>query len=227
MLPESTSYHGFVRRARRFMEHAPLPLAQRYLGWVGIFHPGLLQDLCVEELKVDPLGHFATYFEPVASKDPIEQLLSVNARTYLPGDLLVKTDRMTMANSVEARCPFLDQDLWEFAAKIPTALKLKGSTTKYILKRAVDGLVPREIIHRKKHGFGVPIGHWFRSSLKDYVRDVLLSPQALHREYFRENALRQLLEEHQTGKRDHGQRLWALLTFETWHRIFIDQQGAA
>jgi asparagine synthase (glutamine-hydrolysing) len=145
-------------------------------------------------------------------------------KTYLSGDLLVKTDRMTMAHSLEARCPFLDHQLVEFAAGIPLKLKLRGTTTKYILKRALAGIVPDEIIRRKKHGFGVPVGLWFRTSLKDYVRETLLSPEALRRGYFREPSLRRLIEEHQSGKRDHGHRLWALLTLEIWHRMFIDQQ---
>jgi asparagine synthase (glutamine-hydrolysing) len=134
----------------------------------------------------------------------------------------VKTDRMTMANSLEARSPFLDQELLEFAARIPSHLKLRGRTTKYILKKAVVGLVPGEIIRRKKHGFGVPVGRWFRTDLKDYAREMLLSPLALRRGYFKEEALRRLIDEHQSGKRDHGHRLWALLTLEMWHRVFID-----
>jgi asparagine synthase (glutamine-hydrolysing) len=99
---------------------------------------------------------------------------------------------MTMANSLEARCAFLDQELLEFATRIPSDLKLKGFTAKYILKRALEGFVPREIIHRRKHSFGVPVDHWFRTSLKDFVQKVLLGPQALHRAYFREEALRRL-----------------------------------
>lgn len=129
-----------------------------------------------------------------------------------------------MANSLEARCPFLDQELLEFAFRLPTNLKLRGLTTKYILKKALEGLVPRKILYRKKHGFGVPVGRWFRHELQDYVRDVLLSPQALRRGYFREEAIRRLLDEHQSGRRDHGHRLWALLTFEMWHRVFIEQE---
>jgi asparagine synthase (glutamine-hydrolysing) len=223
-LPESTSYDSFVRRARRFAENAPLSLAQRYLGWVSIFHDGSVRELLADNTDVEPASHFKTYFDEVQDVDPIGRLLFVNTKTYLAGDLLVKTDRMTMANSLEARCPFLDQELLEFAARIPSDLKLKGFTTKYILKRALEGFVPREIIHRRKHGFGVPVGHWFRTSLKDYVQEVLLSPQALRRGYFREEALRRLLAEHQNGKRDHSHRLWALLTFEMWHRVFLDQE---
>ncbi|OGP66150.1 MAG: asparagine synthase (glutamine-hydrolyzing) [Deltaproteobacteria bacterium RBG_13_53_10] len=222
-LPESTSYNGFVRRARRFVENAPLPLAQRYLGWVGIFQNGFIRELLNDENDADPGGHFQGYFDRVQEVDPIGQLLYVNTKTYLPGDLLVKTDRMTMANSLEARCPFLDQELVEFAARIPTDLKLRGLTKKYILKEALKGIVPREIIHRKKHGFGVPVGRWFQNELKDYLREILLSSQALRRGYFKEETLRRLIDEHQSGRREHGHRLWALLTFEMWHRVFIDR----
>ncbi len=222
-LPDSTSYGSFVRRARRFVENAPSPLAQRYLGWVGIFHYGFIREILAYGVDVDPLSHFQTYFDRVQDVDPIGQLLYVNTKTCLPGDLLVKTDRMSMANSLEARCPFLDQELLEFAASLPTDLKLSGLTKKYILKKALKSLVPHEITYRKKHGFSVPIGLWFRTSLKDYVKEVLLSPQTRGRGYFREEAVRQLIDEHQSGKRDFGHQLWTLLTFEIWHRVFIDR----
>jgi asparagine synthase (glutamine-hydrolysing) len=222
-LPESTRYDGFVRRARRFAESAPFPLAERYLGWVGIFDTDFIRELLSNGVDLDIVNHFQGYFQNVTEADPIGQLLYVNTKTYLPGDLLVKTDRMSMANSLEARCPLLDQELLEFAACIPTDLKLRRLITKYILKKAMKGLVPQEIIRRKKHGFGVPVGRWFRTDLKDHVRAVLLSSEALRRRYFNGSAIRRLVVEHQSGKRDHGHKLWTLLTFEIWHRIFIDQ----
>jgi asparagine synthase (glutamine-hydrolysing) len=222
LLPESTTYHSVVRRIRRFIQSAPKGLAERYLEWVGIFDQALVGELLADTYDLDPVNHFHAYFNSQGGADPIAQLLTVNLMTYLPGDLLVKTDRMTMANSLEARCPFLDQELLEFAWRIPANLKLKGLTTKYILKRAVEGLVPEKIIRRRKHGFGVPVGRWFRTGLRDYLREVLLSPDASCREYFRQAVLHRLIEEHLSGRRDHGQRLWTLLTFEIWHRIFID-----
>ena len=224
MVPESTTYRSFGRRARRFVDSAALPLSERYLRWVGMFSSDLISDLLVDISDCNPVAHFQAYFDSEHENDLIGQLLSVNMKSYLPGDLLVKTDRMTMANSLEARCPFLDQQLLEFTAGIPSKLKLKGMTTKYILKRALRGIVPDEIIHRKKHGFGVPVGRWFRTSLKRYLHETLLSPEALQRGYFHESSLRRLIEEHQSGKRDHGHRLWALLTLEIWHRVFIDQE---
>jgi len=227
VLPEATTYGSLARRARRFVDGASLPLADRYLSWVGVFPPALVRELVAGDPEVDPVSHFQSYFDPALDGDPIAQLLSVNMKSYLPGDLLVKTDRMTMANSLEARCPFLDHRLLEFACAIPSELKLKGMTTKYILKRALQDIVPRQIIRRKKHGFGVPVGRWFRTSLKRYLHETLLSPQALRRGYFHEAALRRLIDEHQSGKRDHGHRLWSLLTFEIWQRIFIDGEKSS
>jgi asparagine synthase (glutamine-hydrolysing) len=226
MMPEATTYRSFVRRARRFVDSATLPLTERYLNWVGIFSPSLINELLTGETEPDPVSHFQTYFDSSHS-DLIGQLLAVNMKSYLPGDLLVKTDRMTMANSLEARCPFLDHQLLEFSCTIPSELKIKGMTTKYILKRALKDIVPQEIIDRKKHGFGVPVGRWFRTSLRSYLRDTLLSREALARGYFHESTLRRLIAEHESGKRDHGHRLWSLLTLEIWHRMFIDQEKSS
>jgi asparagine synthase (glutamine-hydrolysing) len=225
VMPEATTYRSFVRRARRFVDGAALPLPERYLNWVGIFPPSLIRELLTDKIESDPVSHFQTYFDSSHDSDLIGQLLTVNMKSYLPGDLLVKTDRMTMANSLEARCPFLDHQLLEFSCTIPSELKLKGMTTKYILKRALKDIVPQEIIDRKKHGFGVPVGRWFRTSLNTYLRDTLLSPEALARGYFHGSAVRRLIGEHESGKRDHGHRLWALLSLEVWHRVFIDQEA--
>lgn len=141
--------------------------------------------------------------------------------TYLPDDLLIKTDRCSMAASLEARAPFLDSALVEMAATIPANLKLNGRTTKYILKAAARGLLPDDIIDRPKHGFGVPLGAWLRRDISP-VRDVLLSTTARQRGLLNTPALETLIDEHASGRRDHGHRLWTLLTLEWWHRLFID-----
>jgi asparagine synthase (glutamine-hydrolysing) len=222
LLPQSTAYDGLVRRAGRFLQAAPLPLPERYLQWVGVFYNGYISNLLAEGEAVDPVRHFTAYFDGAPAGDLVDRLLYVNARSYLPGDLLVKTDRMSMANGLETRCPLLDQELIEFAAGIPSRLKLHGLTTKYVLKRALGGLVPDDIIARKKHGFGAPVGAWFRGSLAGPVRELLLGHRARRRDYFRPEMVRRLVEEHQTGRIDHGHRLWTLATFEMWHRVFID-----
>jgi asparagine synthase (glutamine-hydrolysing) len=226
-LPESTSYRGPVRRMRRFVDSAALPLLDRYLGWVGLFDPDLVAELMPDWAAAasDVRRHLGQPLEAVQSNDITDQLLYLNATTYLPGDLLVKTDRASMAHGLEARCPFLDQELIAWAATVPAHLKLRRMTTKYLLKRAAEGLLPSEIVYRPKHGFGVPVGRWFRTDLKEFVRDVLLSQTARQRGYFDATLVERMIEDHHIGQRDWGHQLWALLTFEMWHRLYLDSHS--
>jgi asparagine synthase (glutamine-hydrolysing) len=127
-----------------------------------------------------------------------------------------------MASSLEARSPFLDHQLVHFVADIPSSLKLKRGTSKYILKRALRGVLPDKIIDRKKHGFGVPIGAWFRGDLSGYMRSVLLNERSLKRGIWHEQALKEMIEVHMSGKADLGQALWTLLTFELWMQRYFD-----
>ncbi|GIV80931.1 MAG: asparagine synthetase B [Anaerolineae bacterium] len=221
-LPEATSYRGVAQRARRFVHGAEREAHAAYFDWVRIFSDAHLDALLVEPVTEAPLHHFRGYFAAGDGRDLTAQLLDANLRSYLPDDLLVKADRCSMAASLEARSPFLDHRLVELAARIPSNLKLRGSTTKLILRHLAGDLLPADIINRPKHGFGVPVGRWFRADLHDYVQEILLDPHALARGYFREGALRLLIDEHLSGRRNHGHRLWLLLTFEWWHRLFID-----
>ena len=136
--------------------------------------------------------------------------------------ILTKVDRMTMANSLEARVPLLDQELIEFVETIPAELKLKNLETKYIFKKALEGIVPDEILYREKQGFGVPINEWINSQLKERIHSTLLEKKTLERGYFDEKYIKVLLNEHQTKRRDHSHSLWILLMLELWHRQFVD-----
>jgi asparagine synthase (glutamine-hydrolysing) len=171
---------------------------------------------------VDVLGPWRDVAE---EDDPVDRLTYWQTRFYLPNDMLVKVDRMTMAHSLEARCPFLDHVLLEFAARIPPHLRFHGWTTKYVLKRALGVLLPREVLWRRKQGFGVPIRAWFRDDLAEWARDILLSPRCLQRGYFNGRALSALIQDHVTGRADHGERLWVLLNLEIWHRVFVDNEA--
>jgi asparagine synthase (glutamine-hydrolysing) len=219
--PQGTGYRDLGRRTLRFVTAARLPLPEQYLGWVGVMSPELVRDVLADSTG-GALAHFQTYFRAANGGDPVPTLLDVNLRSYLPDDLLIKADRMSMAASLEARSPFLDHVLVEFAATIPVSLKLRGSVGKYILKRAFEDKLPLEIIRRKKHGFGVPIGKWFRTSLREYLTDTLLSAQATGRGLLRTEAVRQLVNAHLSGQRDHGHALWTLMMLEVWHRTFMD-----
>jgi asparagine synthase (glutamine-hydrolysing) len=203
-LPEGTGYYNKVKRAGRFVRGASLPLSQAYVDFERVF----TQEQIVA-LGIQPASHH-NFIQTTADA------LTYNLVTYLPGDLLVKTDRMTMMNSLEARAPFLYPDVVEFAFMIPFNLKLKGSTTKHILKELARDYLPAEIIHRPKHGFGVPVGAWLRQD-SQRLRDILLAPNAHLRGLLDINAVKTLVDEHVNGQRDHARRLWALLTLEVWH----------
>ena len=142
--------------------------------------------------------------------------------TYLPNDLLVKVDIATMAVSLEARSPFLDHHVIEFAASLPEKLKLRGLTTKYLLKRMLKRLLPDENLGRRKMGFGVPIGHWFRGRLQPFLRETLLSEKALSRGLFQPEAIRQMVALHAGSERDYSNELWTLVMLEMWFQRFID-----
>lgn len=158
----------------------------------------------------------------VASDDQIENLLYLDSKTYLPGDILTKVDRMSMASSLEARSPLLDHELIEYVTRIPSSMKLKGHEAKYIFKKAIEGFVPREILHREKQGFGVPIGDWINVQLKDRITSDLSDKRTVERGYFDVKYIRVLLDEHQRGRRDHSHALWTLWMLELWHRRFVD-----
>jgi asparagine synthase (glutamine-hydrolysing) len=154
--------------------------------------------------------------------DGVERALDLDVETYLPGDLLPKIDVATMAHSLEARSPFLDHKLMEFAASVPSELKLAKGSTKRLLRSALRDVLPAEILDRPKKGFSVPLARWFREDLRDLPRERLFDPSAIAREYFRPAEVERLIREHQSGKADHAHRLWVLLQLDTWHREVVD-----
>ncbi len=212
-LPEGTGYYDPLKRARRFIKGAAQPIGAAYQDWISVF-----SREWIDSALTQPNHH---HFKPDRPGGSLSEIVHYNMVTYLPDDLLVKTDRCSMAASLETRAPFLDHRLVELAAQIPIDFKLRGSVTKYILKEAARGLLPDSIIDRPKHGFGVPIGTWLRRDIAA-ARGILLSPEARGRGLLKMTAVERLLTEHADGKRDHGGRLWALLTLEWWHRLFID-----
>ena len=167
-------------------------------------------------------GPVRPYFENVSRADAVSQMLYVDTKTWLPDELLLKADKITMANSVELRVPLLDHKLLEFAAALPTNYKIRGLKTKYIAKKVLAGRVPREIINRKKAGFPVPYSSWLRSEMKGWVRELLLDRVSLGRGYFDCAGVENLIAENEgTGR--HSKALFTLVTLELWHREFLDQ----
>jgi asparagine synthase (glutamine-hydrolysing) len=162
-----------------------------------------------------------------APEDGVDRLLSVDVETYLPGDLLPKVDIATMAHSVEARSPFLDHHLMEFAARLPAEMKLRGGSGKHILKVAMRGIVPDAILDRPKMGFGVPLKHWFRGELAHLPRELLLDDGSRTGEYLVKSEVERLLDEHADGRWDHSARIWSLVQLEMWHQEVLEPARAA
>lgn len=219
-LPEGTAYDNIVKRLARFVRGAGLPPQLAYFDWVRIANADHLAAL----LHLRDVGgeHYQQVRRAAAYRPgSVVDALDANWQTYLPDDLLIKTDRCSMAASLEARAPFLDHELAAVAAALPLDAKLRGRTTKHILKEAARGLLPDAIIDRPKHGFGVPLGAWLRED-DSMVREILLDSSTLQRGLFDSHAVTQLLDEHLSGQWDHNRLIWTLLTLEVWYRRFID-----
>jgi asparagine synthase (glutamine-hydrolysing) len=171
----------------------------------------------------NPLENYGSLLAKAPASDRVSQLLYLDTKTYLPGDILTKVDRMSMLNSLEARVPILDHLFLEWVTGLPARWKFHGSTQKYIFKKLAERVgVPREVIYRSKQGFALPLVHWMRFELKDELPRLLLEPRSLQRGYFSPGAVRQLLDEHLKGRRDLSATLWQLLVFELWHRNFLE-----
>ncbi|TAN62770.1 asparagine synthase (glutamine-hydrolyzing) [bacterium] len=226
-LPDSADQKNKLRRLRRFMEAIDLPLRDRYIRWVSIFDAGLKDKLYSPDFSSCPgdrggFGLIASHLEGLKSVGLLDTLLMTDTSTYLPDDLLVKVDIASMANSLEARSPFLDHKVIEFAASLPEAYKMKRLVKKYILKKAIAGFIPKENTHRQKMGFGMPVGRWFRQELKDFLVDTLLSGTCLKRGYFNPQTVKELVNGHISAKKDFSFQLWSLLMLELWHQRFYD-----
>lgn len=227
VLPAPQGFRNRLRSAKRFVKAASLPRTTRYLNWVSGTSPALKQELYTEEFK-RTTAEFETrkildqWFDRANGIGVVDASLMTDQQTYLPNDLLVKVDIASMAVSLEARSPFLDHNLIEFAAKLPENIKVKGLGTKTLLKKIAAKLVPPEVIYRRKMGFGVPVGYWLRNEMKDFLYEVLLSEKSLNRGIFKPAAVKNLIEEHVSGKEDHHFPLWSLLMLELWFQMFID-----
>ncbi|MBL8191716.1 MAG: asparagine synthase (glutamine-hydrolyzing) [Acidobacteria bacterium] len=214
---------------KQFLRNISMSEGARFVDSLSYFGADAKRSLLGETIKRDLNGHdssaaFEDLFAEPRSADQIERLLYLDSKTYLPGDILTKVDRMSMAHSIEARVPLLDYKLIEFVETIPSNLKLRGQTTKYILKQAMADLIPKEIVHRPKMGFGVPLRKWLNNELRELLYDTLTDRQARERGLLNPRAVLALLDEHARGRRDNSLHLWGLLNLELWHRSFIDRQ---
>ncbi|MBK9436379.1 MAG: hypothetical protein IPN51_00010 [Chloracidobacterium sp.] len=229
LLPTSELKKTRIRDVQRFFTSANEDRMQRYYRWMSTFKPAVRDEIYTDEFKASIDGARASdvldkWFVEAGNAGVLDASLLTDQMTYLPNDLLVKVDIASMANSLEARSPFLDHKLMEFAASLPESLKMNRFRPKYLLKKVAARLVPPEVVYRRKMGFGVPIAHWFRGEMKDFVRDVLLSPASLSRGVFRPETIQMYIDQHIRGEVDHATPIWTLLMLELWYRRFIDQK---
>ncbi len=229
LLPTSELKRSRFRDAKRFLEAANLPRTERYFRWMSTFNRDAKRGLYTSEFAASISGRKASdlldkWFAKANGTGTLDATLLTDQMTYLPNDLLVKVDIASMANSLEARSPFLDHNLIEFAASLPEGMKMRGLETKSLLKKVAARLVPKDVIYRRKMGFGVPVGRWFRGEMKDFVRGVLLSEKSLKRGIIKPEILERYVNEHTSGERDYAFQLWTLLMLELWFQRFIDPQ---
>jgi asparagine synthase (glutamine-hydrolysing) len=226
-LPVKTKNLSFDFKARRFVEGMQTDDAvARHHIWFGSFSPdaqeALLTDYARRASRADVYADAHTLFDSCDSSDLVERMQHLDTNLYLAEDILTKVDRASMAVSLEVRSPFLDRRVVEYAASLPSDYKLRGKTTKYILKKAIDPLVPRFVTRRPKKGFGVPVAEWLKGRLRPLARD-LLSPARLSRHGLFDPAyVARLQDEHERGRANHRKLLWTLLVFELWHESFVE-----
>jgi len=227
LIPTSATRRSRIRDGKRFLRGAGLDRVERYSQWCSTFEPREKAELFTEEFQrtlpiKDEFESFRRWFENANGSGVVDAAMLTDLMTYLPNDLLVKVDIASMANSLEARSPFLDHKLIEFAASLPESIKMRGNETKSLLKKVASRLVPREVIYRRKMGFGVPIGHWLRGEMKTFLKDVLLSEKCRNRGVLRPDSVQRYVSEHLEGTHDHSSRLWSLLMLELWFTRFCD-----
>jgi asparagine synthase (glutamine-hydrolysing) len=212
-------------KAARYLRILGRPLEERYRGVSGQFMAGIRHELVKpilgRESGADLLDRtFTSYYEQVRSEADLNRMLFVDTKTWLPDDLLVKADKMTMAASIELRVPFLDHRMVEFAARLPVSLKLRRGQTKYLLKTLMQRYLPTEVVHQTKKGFPVPIASWFRGGLYELSVEMLLDQKSATGPFLDQSGVRKVLNSHKTGRRDFSNELWGLLVLEYWFRTF-------
>ncbi len=217
-LPSSSGRASFDYKAKRFVRGAHLPPLERHHAWKEIFTPEARAELLGPNRRgtADPLESYRARYAETEGADPLARLQDVDFGVYLVDDLLVKTDRASMAHSLEARVPYLDEVVAGFALSLPAHLKVRGLAKKRLLRKAVAPLLPRSVVYGKKRGFSIPAAAWLRGPLVPFAREIL-SPETVRRQgYFRPEVVSRLLEDHVAGRKDLSRQLWGLLTFGLW-----------
>jgi asparagine synthase (glutamine-hydrolysing) len=222
-LPTSSSRASFDYKAKRFVRAAHLPPLERHHGWKEIFSRELRAELTGRPSTFDPVDVLRARYRETEGANALARLQDVDFGIYLVDDLLVKTDRASMAHSLEARVPYLDTVVTNLALALPTRYKIRGLSKKVLLRKAAAPLLPREIVHGKKRGFSIPAAAWLRGALEPFARETL-SRGTLHRQgFFQPEVVERLIDDHVAGREDRSRQLWGLLAFTLWHERHVER----
>ncbi len=226
LLPPTEKKKGFINKAKRFIEGTRLPPQLQHTRWMIFLQQAEKNLLYTPDFLHSLNGHNPHKFieekiEHISSNDPLDQQEYIDITTYLVDDILVKVDRMSMANSLEARVPLLDHRFVEFAATIPGDLRLQGKRTKHILKESMKGILPEFILNRGKEGFSIPIKNWMKKELKPMMLDALSETKVKQSGFFDPAYVNRLIDDHLRGKENHSHRLWALMMFQMWGEEYL------
>ncbi|AYA77447.1 asparagine synthase (glutamine-hydrolyzing) [Bacillus sp. Y1] len=210
-------------RGKSFIERGLTPLEERYIGNAKMFSELEKSDLLNTYNKgLDFTNITKPLYKESEGYDPVDRMQYIDIHTWMRGDILLKADKMTMAHSLELRVPFLDKAVFELASKIPTSLKTANGTTKYVLRKAAEGIVPEHVLNRKKLGFPVPIRHWLKAEMNEWAKTIIRESDTdylLNKTY-----VLQLLEDHCQGKADNSRKIWTVLMFMVWHQVYVEKK---
>ena len=223
-LPASTRKASLDYKAKRFVRAAHLPPLERHHGWKEIFSAEARGELTGRQAAFDPVSVYRARYAETAGAPELARLQDVDFGVYLVDDLLVKTDRASMAHSLETRVPFLDPLVTNLAFALPTRLKVRGLAKKVLLRKAAEPLLPAEVVHGRKRGFSIPAAAWLRGELEPFARTTL-SPEKLQRQgFFQTQSVTRLIDEHVAGREDWSRQLWGLLAFTLWYERHVEQE---
>jgi asparagine synthase (glutamine-hydrolysing) len=221
-LPTSTRKASLDYKAKRFARSAHLPPLERHHGWKEIFSADARAELTGRRHGWDPVSLLRDRFAETEGHELLTRLQDVDLGIYLADDLLVKTDRASMAWSLETRVPFMDTVVAGFAFSLPARHKVRGLSKKRLLRKAVEPLLPREVVHGRKRGFSIPAAAWLRGELEPFARETLSAETLRRQGYFEPTAVARLLDDHVAGREDLSRQLWGLLAFTLWHECHVE-----
>jgi asparagine synthase (glutamine-hydrolysing) len=226
-LPSSTAKASLDYRAKRFVRAAHLSPLERHHGWKEIFSIDARAELTQRRASFDPVNILRARYAETTGADELARLQDVDLGLYLVDDLLVKTDRASMAHSLEARVPYLDTVVTNLALALPTRHKVRGLRKKVLLRKAAEPLLPARIVHGKKRGFSIPAAAWLRGELEPFARETLAREQLERQGYFRPEVVARVLDDHVSGREDLSRQLWGLLAFTLWHEAHVERTPGA